>query len=266
MAGSNGVLEAITPMPNNKVRYEWKSTYPISYYLISVAVAEYVDYTIYATPKGQNDSIKIVNYIYNNPQTLIYFKTEIDKTFEDQPEITLVHTELPLTSKEADIIVLPIQSLMHMPQEKKNWLPVIAHGPAEFLDMAFNTGCSDYLKQPWSMEELIHRVKKNVKSRSLVFPWGKVSITCNQVTTPFGAVRLSIQESAILKVLAQKQGDVVPRETLYYALWGKLKNSSRVVDMHISSLRKKLQPLLPNDFDATIIQSAHGSGYFILNC
>lgn len=194
------------------------------------------------------------------------FKKELNKTLKNQAEISVIHTEKPLTSKEADILILPIQQLMNMPQEKKNWLPVIAHGPADFLDMAFNSGCSDYLKQPWSMDELMHRVRKNVKSRSLVFPWGKVSISCNQVTTPFGAVRLSIQESAILKVLAQKQGDVVPRETLYYALWGKLKNSSRVVDMHISSLRKKIQPLLPNDFDATLIQSAHGSGYFIPNC
>ena len=80
LAGSNGVLENITILPSGKKRYEWKSRYPISYYLISVTVAEYVDYTIYAKPKGLNDSIKVVNYIYNNPQTLPYFKAEIDKT------------------------------------------------------------------------------------------------------------------------------------------------------------------------------------------
>ena len=80
MAGSNGLLKNVTNLPNNKKRYEWKSNYPIAYYLISVAVAEYIDYTIYAHPSGWNDSIPIVNYIYNNPATLPNFKDEIDKT------------------------------------------------------------------------------------------------------------------------------------------------------------------------------------------
>lgn len=79
-AGSQGVLQNITLLPNNKHRFEWKSNYPIAYYLISVAVAKYVDYTIYAHPTGTNDSIPIVNYIYDNPGTLPNFQTEINKT------------------------------------------------------------------------------------------------------------------------------------------------------------------------------------------
>ncbi len=41
MAGSNGLLTNVTTMPDNKLRYEWKSNYPIAYYLISFAVSEY---------------------------------------------------------------------------------------------------------------------------------------------------------------------------------------------------------------------------------
>ncbi|MEQ8521115.1 MAG: hypothetical protein RIC15_03080, partial [Vicingaceae bacterium] len=52
MAGSNGVLENITSITGGKKRYEWKSRYPIAYYLISVSVAQYVDYTIYADRKS----------------------------------------------------------------------------------------------------------------------------------------------------------------------------------------------------------------------
>jgi len=78
--GSNGVLENVVALPNNKVRYEWKSRYPINYYLISIAVGEYVDYSFYAHPAGLNDSILIQNYIYDNPATLPYFKTQIDLT------------------------------------------------------------------------------------------------------------------------------------------------------------------------------------------
>jgi aminopeptidase N len=78
--GSNGLLQKITPISSNKHRYEWRSNYPIAYYLISVAVGEYVEYNIYAKPTGYQDSILIQNYIYNNPNTLTYFQNEINKT------------------------------------------------------------------------------------------------------------------------------------------------------------------------------------------
>ncbi len=80
LAGSNGLLQGITPMGNGKHRFEWKSNYSIAYYLISIAVAEYVDYTYYYKPSNSQDSFPIVNYIYNNPGTLPNFKDEIDKT------------------------------------------------------------------------------------------------------------------------------------------------------------------------------------------
>lgn len=78
--GSNGLLEGIDSLlPGNKSRYRWKTHYPIDYYLISVAVAKYVDYTIYAHPAAMpNDSIPIVNYVYDNPATLTNFKPRID--------------------------------------------------------------------------------------------------------------------------------------------------------------------------------------------
>lgn len=78
-AGANGLLEGIDTLPNNKLRFKWKTHYPIDYYLISIAVAKYVDYTIYAHPVAMNgDSIPIVNYVYDNPQTLPFFKNDID--------------------------------------------------------------------------------------------------------------------------------------------------------------------------------------------
>ncbi|MBK7762831.1 MAG: T9SS type A sorting domain-containing protein [Bacteroidetes bacterium] len=78
--GSNGLLEGVDSLlPNNKSRYRWKSHYITDYYLISVAVAKYVDYTIYAYPAAMlGDSIPIVNYVYDNPSTLTTFKPRID--------------------------------------------------------------------------------------------------------------------------------------------------------------------------------------------
>jgi aminopeptidase N len=76
--GSNGVLARTVTLPNNKVRYEWKSRHPIDYYLISVAVAPYVEYVNYAHPTG-GPTIPIVNYLYT-PGAQSYYQAEIDRT------------------------------------------------------------------------------------------------------------------------------------------------------------------------------------------
>jgi aminopeptidase N len=82
-AGSNGVLENVVTVGDKK-RYEWKSRAPIAYYLISVAVAKYKEYNLYAKPQYLlNDSILIQNYIYDNAITSANFingqKIELDK-------------------------------------------------------------------------------------------------------------------------------------------------------------------------------------------
>lgn len=79
-AGSNGLLEQVVDLGNGKSRYEWKHRHPIDYYLISVAVARYVEYNVYANPAGSTAPVLIQNYIYNNPATLIQFQNDIDET------------------------------------------------------------------------------------------------------------------------------------------------------------------------------------------
>ncbi len=79
-AGAPGVLTAITPMPGNKFRYEWKTRYPVAYYLLSFAVADYQDYTIYAHPKGVDKPVPVQNYIYNRNGYLDAHKAVIDTT------------------------------------------------------------------------------------------------------------------------------------------------------------------------------------------
>ncbi len=82
LAGSQGLLTAVTPMPDDKLRFEWKSSYPIVYYLISFAVAEYQEYNTYAYPEGHPDSILIQNYIYDSPGCLEYYQDGMDATGE----------------------------------------------------------------------------------------------------------------------------------------------------------------------------------------
>jgi Aminopeptidase N len=65
-AGSNGLLKNVTTVLGGK-RYEWKTTYPIVYYLISAAVAPYADYSYYMHyTDGSGDSLLIQNYVYDS--------------------------------------------------------------------------------------------------------------------------------------------------------------------------------------------------------
>ena len=79
-AGSNGTLANITAVDATHNRYEWKERYPIDYYLISVAVANYVDYSYYMHFSASTDSMLVQNYVYSNPATLPFFKSVIDST------------------------------------------------------------------------------------------------------------------------------------------------------------------------------------------
>jgi aminopeptidase N len=79
-AGSNGLLTNTVSLPGNRVRYEWKTRYPIAYYLLSYAVGEYRDYSFFAPLPGGEDSVLVQNYIYDTPAYFDQNKSDIDKT------------------------------------------------------------------------------------------------------------------------------------------------------------------------------------------
>ncbi len=79
--GSNGILEQVVDLGNGTHRFEWNNVHMIDYYLISVAVAEYVEYNVIANPVGSGP-VTIQNFVYNNPGTLPNFQAEIDETVD----------------------------------------------------------------------------------------------------------------------------------------------------------------------------------------
>lgn len=73
---------------------------------------------------------------------------------------------------------------------------------------------------------------------------------------------MSVQEQSILRMLTANAGEPVSREALYYGIWGRPASpETRVVDMHIASLRKKLHSLFPES--GACIRSARGVGYLL---
>ncbi|HEY9122801.1 MAG TPA: M1 family aminopeptidase [Bacteroidales bacterium] len=78
---ANGTLIKKSDKPDNYTSYTWKTSYPIAYYLIAIAISDYKEYSYrFANTKG--DSILFRNYYYNTPDFLKENKTEIDRTID----------------------------------------------------------------------------------------------------------------------------------------------------------------------------------------
>lgn len=111
-AGSNGILENVVDLGNGTSRYEWFHRYPIDYYLISVAIAEYVEYNIYANPVGATSPVLIQNYIYNNPSTLSYFQNDIDETVDFMELLANLYGPYPFDKEKYGHCMAPLSGGM----------------------------------------------------------------------------------------------------------------------------------------------------------
>lgn len=78
-AGSNGLLVEVEEAGGDH-RLTWKTQYPTAYYLISFAVADYMDYSFYAPLSDEGDSVLVQNYLYNTDEVLSDWKEQIDET------------------------------------------------------------------------------------------------------------------------------------------------------------------------------------------
>ncbi len=110
-AGSNGLLQQVVNLGNGQQRFEWKHKHLIDYYLISVAVAEYVEYNITANPVGSGP-VLIQNYIYNNPQTLPNFQTRIDETVDFMELFATLFGPYPFANEKYGHCMAPISGGM----------------------------------------------------------------------------------------------------------------------------------------------------------
>jgi len=190
-----------------------------------------------------------------------------------QPEYQVACTQEP-AGRDYDALVVPSTMLeiaerltaYSLPAPAAaSWLPVIAYGASYDMRRAFLAGCFDYLKDPWAPEELVLRLDRLFRVPHRPQAWRGLSLQGCLLVSDKGQEELSYVEAVILKTLLAHRGEVVPRDVLFYAIWGRLpENASRAVDVHISSLRKKIRSLCAdNDTGASVITSVRRIGYTI---
>lgn len=79
-AASNGLLVEVSHPNDDHSTFTWKSNYPIAYYLISLAVSEYAEYSFYTELEGAEVSLLVQNFIYDDPSYWDAQQENIERT------------------------------------------------------------------------------------------------------------------------------------------------------------------------------------------
>ncbi len=111
-----------------------------------------------------------------------------------------------------------------------------------------DSGADDYLTKPFSVMELISRVKallrrsmKGLKERVITIGEVSLDVERRKVTVAGERCELTYKEYELLKLLMNNAGIVTPREEILSKVWETdFEGESRTIDMHIKTLRQKL--------------------------
>lgn len=150
-----------------------------------------------------------------------------------------------------------------------------AHVPVLFISakseeidvvVGLRLGADDFVRKPFGKHELIARIGAALRRTQKIgatvggFQLGPVRVLPAELRAQIAdaSIDLTPREVSILKLLHERAGQVVSRDTLLDVCWGlQYMPESRTLDQHIAKLRKKIEC----DEGAEIIETVRGVGY-----
>lgn len=182
------------------------------------------------------------------------------------------HAGLDAVNNDADLIILDL----HLPDidglELIKTLRSISNVPilvetesnteADAV-LAFEYGADDFVTRPFSIRELISRVRAILRRSARGNPDDRIKVGPIMIDSEnYEAFRngekmvLTLKEYELLKALASSPGRVLSRDFLLDRIWGhEYYGETRTVDVHIRHIRQKLGD------DAAMIETVRGVGY-----
>lgn len=134
--------------------------------------------------------------------------------------------------------------------------------------LGLELGADDYMSKPFSVRELVARVKAMFRRMGNISPneaeiitFGDITIDCTrrEVTKGDALIELPLKEFELLKLLILNKGKVLSRDLLLEKIWGfDYYGETRTVDVHIRYLRQKIED---DDSNPVYIETIRGIGY-----
>ncbi len=215
--------------------------------------------------KSISDILKI-NLQKNGFRVITAFDGEdaVKKTFELEPDLILLDVMLP--KLDGFSVCKQIRESLSVPI-------IMLTAREEEVDkvLGLELGADDYITKPFSLRELMARVKANLRRSGLsswhaehtgILEFGNLQIDVEkyEVTKCGKHVDLTSREFDLLKFLATSGGKVFTREILLNKVWDyEYYGDVRTVDVTIRRLREKIED---NPSDPKFIMTKRGVGYY----
>ncbi|MDC1267266.1 response regulator transcription factor [Amylibacter sp.] len=140
-----------------------------------------------------------------------------------------------------------------------------ARGEEEDKIRGLDMGADDYIVKPYSIKELLARVRSGIRIRTKtkshgLLTYGKIEMDINNRSVLIDKKSISIGpiEFKLLQILIQSPKQVFSRMQLLEKIWqNNLEVETRTVDVHIGRLRKAIKYVS----NAEIIKTVRGFGY-----
>jgi len=182
---------------------------------------------------------------------------------EEKPKLILLDLMIP--GKDGYDVCKEIRSNSDM----KGISIIMLTAKSEEFDkvLGLELGADDYITKPFSVRELLARVKAVLRRTSTKEEVSEV-IAIGDLTANFEKREISIKEKVLdltlkefelLEILIKNKGKILTRETLLDKIWGyEYIGETRTVDVHIRYLRKKIEL---DDKNPKFIETIRGVGY-----
>lgn len=183
-----------------------------------------------------------------------------------------------LTPGRFDLVILDVmlpkisgyEVLRHIRAQEPD-LPVLmltARGEETDRVLGLDLGADDYVAKPFSIRELMARIRALLRRSSRTAPTSVVALEFGAARVDFARceawlegnpVELTRKEYGLLRYLAEREGLAVTREQLLDDVWGhEARLTTRTVDNHMASLRAKVGE---DAGKPRFLKTIHGVGY-----
>jgi DNA-binding response OmpR family regulator len=185
----------------------------------------------------------------------------LERVLADDPDLVVLDVMMPRMSG---------LEVCKAVKARRPSIPIImltARGQEIDKVVGLELGADDYVTKPFSIRELMARIKAVLRRvppqgpAPDVYRFGDVEINVrgNEVRRAGSPVELSAKEFALLTYFISHPGETLSRDRLLEEVWGYQNYpSTRTVDTHIVHLRQKVEP---DPEQPRFILTVHGSGY-----